>query len=117
MANHSVSVPNPSRQIAFHQLLVSARKTWLIDALAEALSRIEPDRLKEQLLAYAPPDAQQILASAGIRDEHVFPTPIVLEMSPTLVGTIACCLEFRRRDSTAVGLAWVSSNRWRLAVR
>src|SRR5436190_2369492 len=86
MSEHVLRAPDPARQVAFHQLLVSARKTWLMDALAEALGRIDPRQLKEQLLAYVPTDAQQILASAGIRDEHVFPTPLVLEASPTLVG-------------------------------
>jgi hypothetical protein len=33
-----------------------------------------------------PVDAQQILAAAGIRDEQVFPTPSLLELSPNLVG-------------------------------
>src|SRR5436190_5426656 len=86
MSEHVLRAPDPARQVAFHQLLVSARKTWLMDALAEALGRIDPRQLKEQLLAYVPTDAQRILASAGVRDEHVFPTPLVLEAAPTLVG-------------------------------
>jgi hypothetical protein len=86
MTNQPIPPPNSSRQIAFHQLLVSARKTWLIDALAEALERIDPKELKEQLITYIPNDVQRILAKAGIRDEHVFPTPITVETAPTLVG-------------------------------
>src|SRR5262245_27774261 len=86
MAEIPIVVPDASRQVAFHQLLVSARKAWLIDALSEVLSQIDPMELKSQLLTYVPTDAQQILAGAGIRDEHVFPTPIILETAPTLVG-------------------------------
>jgi hypothetical protein len=86
MNNHPIAIPDPSRQIAFHQLLVSARKTWLIDALAETLGQIEPAQLKKELLAFVATDAQRILAKAGIRDEHVFPLPSILEASPTLVG-------------------------------
>ena len=86
MSKHSIKEPSPSRQVAFHQLLVGARKTLLIDALSEALSRIDPAELKAQLIKYVPSDGQQILASAGVRDEHVFPTPIVLEAAPMLVG-------------------------------
>src|SRR5207253_3205214 len=63
-----------------------ARKTWLIDALGEALERINPKQLKEELTGFVPKDAQRILAKAGIRDEHVFPTPVILETAPTLVG-------------------------------
>jgi hypothetical protein len=86
MTERPIPVPDASRQVAFHQLLVAARKSWLIDTLSEALSRIDPAELKRQLTAYVAPDAQRILAGAGVRDEHVFPTPIVLEAAPTLVG-------------------------------
>lgn len=86
MSDVSISPLDPSRQIAFHQLLVSARKTWLMDALLEAMSRTEPRHIKNQLLEYVPPDAQRILATTGIRDELVFPVPILLETAPTLVG-------------------------------
>jgi hypothetical protein len=86
MTDQSIPIPSASRQIAFHQLLVSARKTWLIDALTEALGRVELARLKEQILEFVAPDAQRILAQAGIRDEIIFPLPILLEASPTLVG-------------------------------
>lgn len=82
----AIKAPDPSRQIRFHQLLVAARKTWLADALSEALSRIAPATVKSQIRTYAPADAQKILAAAGVRDEHVFPTPVVLEEKPTLVG-------------------------------
>jgi hypothetical protein len=78
--------PDASRQVRFHQLLVAARKTWLSDALSEALAVIDPATLKKQVTEYVPAESQQILAAAGIRDEHVFPTPIVLETKPTLVG-------------------------------
>lgn len=77
---------SPSRQVAFHQLLVAARKTWLTDGLREALARVDPRILKQQLVDFVPPDAQQFLASAGVRDEWVFPVPILLEAQPTLVG-------------------------------
>jgi hypothetical protein len=77
---------NPSRQVVFHQLLVAARKTCLIDALSEALGELDPKVLKNEISNYVPADAQKLLASAGIRDEHVFPVPAVLEHKPTLAG-------------------------------
>lgn len=82
----AISSFSPSRQVAFHQLLVAARKTWLSDALREALKSASPTIVKQQLTYYAPADALQILAAAGIRDEHVFPIPVILEIKPTLVG-------------------------------
>ena len=65
---------------------MAARKTWLTDALGEALACIEPTILKGELSTFIPTDVQRILAAAGIRDEHVFPTPAILEMKPTLLG-------------------------------
>lgn len=79
-------VPDASRQVRFHQFLVLARKHRLVDALGEALRTVDPITLKTQLVEYIPEDVQRILAVAGVRDEHVFPTPVVLEASPTLVG-------------------------------
>ena len=82
----STKLLSPSRQVVFHQMLVAARKTVLMDALSEVLSQLEPTVTKKQILAYVPPDSQKILAAAGIRDEHIFPVPSVLEKKPTLVG-------------------------------
>lgn len=78
--------PASSRQVIFHQMLVAARKIWLLDALSAALKEIDPARLKREIGETVPGDAQQILASAGIRDEHVFPVPAIIETDPRLVG-------------------------------
>ena len=67
-------------------MLVAARKSFLTDALSEALGQIDPNITKKQILSYVPVDPQKILAAAGIRDEHVFPVPAVLERRPTLIG-------------------------------
>ena len=65
---HSIKIPGVSRQVVFHQLLVAARKTWLMDALRTALASIDPRKLKAQLITYVPRGAQQILAAAGVRE-------------------------------------------------
>lgn len=57
-----------------------------MDALSDALGQLDPKLLKKQISDYVPADAQRILASAGIRDEHVFPVPAVLQQKPTLIG-------------------------------
>lgn len=77
---------SPSRQIRFHQLLSAARKTWLHDALSYAVATIDHRVLKSELSELIPEDVQQILAAAGIRDEMVFPAPVVLKSAPHLVG-------------------------------
>lgn len=86
MSKTKIVPPNASRQIAFHLLLVGARKSWLSDALSDALNAAPPKLVKEQLSTYVPEDVQKILAASGIRDEHVFPVPAVLEVKPTLIG-------------------------------
>lgn len=78
--------PTAARQVRFHQLLVGARKTWLHDALSDALGIVDPDVLRSQIGTYVPSAAQRILAAAQVRDEIVFPTPAILEAKPTLVG-------------------------------
>ena len=78
--------PASTRQVAFYQLLVAARKKWFLDALSEALGQTEPATVKAQIVEFVPTEAQKALAVAGLRDEHVFPLPVVLEAKPSLVG-------------------------------
>lgn len=85
-AKAAFNPPSSARQIRFYQLLVAARKRWFIDALSDALGRLDQDTVKRQIREYVPRDAQKILAAAGLRDEHVFPVPAVLEAKPSLVG-------------------------------
>jgi len=110
-----IKPPSPGRQIVFHQLLVAARKSWLVDALKDALGAADPNAVKEQILRLVPADVQKILAATGIRDEHVFPVPALLEAKPTSSDTIACFLAFGRRDSTRAEPAWGNSRAWKLA--
>ncbi|MBI3329922.1 MAG: XcyI family restriction endonuclease [Nitrospinae bacterium] len=106
MASQTIKVPSASRQIVFHQLLVAARKTWLMDALSDALGHVDPKVLKRQLSKYVPTDAQQILAAAGVRDEHVFPTPIILETKPTLVGCYRLLFGVSQKIFVSVQAGW-----------
>ena len=85
-ATLSLNPPNSTRQVRFYQLLVAARKRWFIDALSDALGQLEQSVVKDQIIEYVPKDVQKILAAAGLRDEHVFPVPAVIEIRPSLVG-------------------------------
>lgn len=94
-----------SRQVVFHQMLVAARKTVLMDALSEALGQIDPALAKHEVLKYVPADVQQILAASGIRDEHVFPLPCVLAKKPTLVGYYRMLLGISQKRFYRAGTA------------
>lgn len=86
IARQALSPPGAARQVRFYQLLLVARKQWFMDALSEALSQLSQNTVKQQIREYVPDGVQKILASAGLRDEHVFPVPVVLEAKPSLVG-------------------------------
>jgi hypothetical protein len=78
--------PGPDRQVAVYHLLVAARKQWFIDVLWDTLKSLDQAVVKGEMLRYVPADALRLLAVAGIRDEHIFPVPAVLEAKPSLVG-------------------------------
>lgn len=86
MEDSEFNVPDAMRQSNIHQLLLTARKVWLADALGDALEEVDPLLLKTQAVTYVSKDAQRILAVARIRDEAVFPLPAIIESRPTLVA-------------------------------
>lgn len=103
----TIHVPAASRQIAFHQLLVAARKTWLIDALATALDEVDLELVRSELSVLVPKDVQRTLSKAGIRDEYVFPCPALLATAPTLLGYYRLLLGVPQKSfySTDTGLS------------
>ena len=111
MSAKPIKPPSASRQIAFHQLLVAARKSWLMGALTEALSAADPRIVKKPLSTYMPSDVQKILAATGVRDEHVFPVPVVLETKPTLIGYYRLLLGIPQKSfyKTDTGMAQFKS--------
>ena len=42
--------------------------------------------MQRQISQYVPRDVRKILAVAGLRDEHVFPVPALIEIKPSLIG-------------------------------
>jgi hypothetical protein len=85
-AELGLNPPSSARQVRFYQLLLAARKQWFMDALSDALGQLEQKVVKDQIGKYVPDDVQKILAASGLRDEHVFPVPAVIEIKPSLVG-------------------------------
>ncbi len=78
--------PNAAPQANIHQLLLTARRVWLSDALRGAMADVDQAALRNQVTSYVPVVAQRVLATAGIRDEAMFPLSVVLEARPSLVA-------------------------------
>ncbi len=92
-----------SRQVGFHLLLLGARETVLQDALLETVAKIDPIELKKQLSELIPRKIQQLLAKSNIRDELVFPAPILLKAKPSLVGYYRLLLGVPQKSFYASG--------------
>jgi hypothetical protein len=97
---HTFSV---SRQLGFHRLLVAARKEWLIDGLKDALAKVDPIKHREEITRYTPPAVLAALAQAGVREDHIFPTPSLLQVAPSLVGYYRLLLGIPQKSFYASG--------------
>ena len=86
VASRNPTPPDAQQQASIHQLLLTARKVWLSDALHDAMADVDPITLKAEIGQYVPAAAQRILAMVGIREEAVFPLPVVISAKPTLVA-------------------------------
>ncbi len=76
----------PDLQVSFYYRLDAIKHRYLREALAEAVLKVELRVLDNQLAAFVPRSAVKRVASFGLRGETVFPTPLILESSPFLLG-------------------------------
>lgn len=81
-----IEVPDPFKQVWVYDQLLKARSSVLHGVLSATLLSLDPDDVRADIEAFAPKDARKVLASAGIRDEHVFATPVVLRADPRVLG-------------------------------
>lgn len=86
MVDDNLHVLDAAQQSKIHQLMLVARKVWLADALKDAMADVEPAVLRSQISTFVPVEAQHILGVVGIREEKMFPVPVVLEAKPSLVA-------------------------------
>jgi uncharacterized protein YsxB (DUF464 family) len=92
-----------SRQLGFHQLLVAARKEWLIDGLKEGLAKVDAVAHRNEIARYTPATVLASLAQAGVREDYIFPTPSLLEAAPSLVGYYRLLLGIPQKSFYASG--------------
>ncbi|MDH5561572.1 MAG: XcyI family restriction endonuclease [Deltaproteobacteria bacterium] len=92
-----ILIPHPELQIDFSFALGQIRNTYLQEALSQAVSEIDISTLDTQLAKFVPPASIKALARHGLRGELVFPTPILLESSPHLLGYYRLLLGFSQK--------------------
>jgi len=73
-------------QIAFYFRLNSIRQQYLAEALRDTVEHVEIRRLDSELRKFAPAAGLKKLAAHGLRGELVFPVPVLLKASPSLLG-------------------------------
>lgn len=93
----SLDLPRPTLQVEFSVSLAAARKAYLLDALSEAIGKLDIPSLDKQLAQLVPHEFIQGLASAGLRAELLFPVPLVFDANPRLLGYYRLLLGFSQK--------------------
>lgn len=94
----TVKLPPPDLQIAFAEKLRLLRQSHLRDALADVVRTLDIPALDKELGRFAPGHALGVLASAGLRGELVFASPIVMACNPMLLGYYRLLLGFSQKE-------------------
>jgi len=76
----------PDLQVSFYYRLNAIRGTYLRDALKATVSKINLSELDQELSDYVSADRLTRVASFGLRGEVFFPTPLLIQESPFLLG-------------------------------
>lgn len=81
-----MNFPDPLLQLGFATLLEGSRDRVLLSALRRTVSTLATAELDGQLSIYASQAALAALSGHGLRGETLFPVPLVLSASPSLIG-------------------------------
>jgi len=81
-----ITLAPPQLQIDFAFALEQIRKTYLQEALSEAVNKLDVMVIDRELARFVPKDSLRKLASHGLRGELMFAVPAILRASPWLVG-------------------------------
>jgi hypothetical protein len=81
-----LNFPDPLLQLGFATLLDNARDKILLSALRKTVATLSTPELDAELAQYASASSLSILSGYGLRGETVFPVPLVLRKTPSLLG-------------------------------
>jgi hypothetical protein len=87
-----------TKAIDLYTGLLKARRTQLHPALNAAVTAVGVEALNLDLQRLVPAEALTHLASLGLRGERVFPTPVILQHAPVLIGYYRMLLGLSRKQ-------------------
>jgi len=107
----TLNIPTPTLQINFSHALREIRNLHLREALAETVRRVDIPELDRQLSIVAPSSGIALLASKGLRGELVFPTELILQSAPRLLGYYRLLFGFSQKEfyTAQTGLSFFHS--------
>lgn len=89
---------SPALQIGFYQRLKDAQDALLLPALLEHVSRLEIQKIDQELHDLVGTERLSSLTKKGLRGELVFPVPYVLITKPALLGYYRLLLGFSQKE-------------------
>lgn len=90
--------PDPLLQLGFATLLDSARDRLLLGALRKTVATLPTPDLDTELAQYASTSSLAALSGYGLRGETVFPVPLVLRKTPSLIGYYRLLLGYSQKQ-------------------
>src|SRR5690242_7444202 len=102
-----LALPSPELQIEFSLALSEIRRLYLQDALKDTAKKLVIAALDKEIGELIPASALKMLAAHGMRAELVFPTPLLLQANPRLLGYYRLLYGFSQKAfyTSATGLA------------
>ena len=93
-----MNLPEPELQASFAAILSEIRRSYLQDALKQAVSALAVPPIDAELAELVPSHSLTILAAQGLRGEMVFPVPTVLRHEPRLLGYYRLLYGYSRKE-------------------
>lgn len=93
-----MNFPDPLLQLGFATLLDGARDKILLSALRKTVATLPTPEIDAELAQFASAASLSILSGYGLRGETVFPVPLVLRKTPSLIGYYRLLLGYSQKQ-------------------
>lgn len=98
MPDDSFPVLNPDLQASFYYRLNAIRQTHLQAAIRAAVDKADLAAIDAELREFVSANALKRVARCGLRGELVFPIPVLLRISPFLLGYYRLLFGFSQKE-------------------